>query len=216
MSREAYNIAIIGDSGKGKTYSFRNMDPETTGIINLEGKPLPFKNKFKYYSKPSDWNNAYQKLIEYAKNDEIKCVVFESFSAYIDSLLSTAREIKKGYDIFQFYNGKIGELLYALKRYPKDIFVTAHTESLQSGGDVEKERMLVKGNEWKGAVEKDFTIVLYSDVDIKDNKERDYHFVLNSDGRTSAKTPPILFEGEDRIPNDANEVIKELDEKLNE
>ena len=44
-----YQIAIVGMSGKGKTMAFRNMNPETCGFINAEGKPLPFINKFKHY-----------------------------------------------------------------------------------------------------------------------------------------------------------------------
>jgi len=36
-------IGILGDSGKGKTTSLRNLDPEETVIINVSGKPLPFR-----------------------------------------------------------------------------------------------------------------------------------------------------------------------------
>ena len=91
-----YQIMIVGSSGKGKTYSFRNMNPNTCGFINMEGKPLPFINKFKYYYSPNSWQDAYTKLIEFAKIPEITEVVFDSFSAYMDSVLKTARETKKG------------------------------------------------------------------------------------------------------------------------
>ena len=96
MAKQTYQFAIVGMSGKGKTMSFRNMSPDTTGFINAECKPLPFINKFKYYSTPKDWQETYQKLIEFAKNPDITEVVLDSFSAYVDSLLKTAREIKKG------------------------------------------------------------------------------------------------------------------------
>ena len=79
MARDTYNIAIVGPSGRGKTYSFRNLDPATTGYINEEGKPLPFKNNFKYYCTPNTWSETYDKLIEYAKNDKIQTVVFEVY-----------------------------------------------------------------------------------------------------------------------------------------
>jgi len=210
MARDTYNVAIVGDSGKGKTYSFRNMNPDTTGVINLEAKPLPFKNNFKYYCKPNSWSEAYDKLIEYAKNDKIETVVLESFSAYIDSLLATARQIKKGFEVFNYYNTKIGELMYILKRYPKDIFVTAHTETVETEEGIAKERIFVKGREWKGDIEKDFTIVMYADLKVEDGNQRDYYFNLNSDGKMSAKTPPSLFEGENTIPNDSSKIIEEL------
>ena len=72
MNRDPYQIAIVGPSGRGKTYSFRNMDKEKTGFINIEGKPLPFKNEFKYYHKSTSWQDTYSKLIEYAKNKIMK------------------------------------------------------------------------------------------------------------------------------------------------
>lgn len=215
MARENFNIALVGNSGRGKTYSLRNLDPETTGFINLEAKPLPFKNSFKYYSVPKTWGEAYNKLIEYAKNDDIKLVVFESFSEYMDGVLKTARDIKRGYDVWNYYNQQIGEINYILKRYPKDIIVTAHTDKIEVDGGVTEERIFVKGKEWRGDIEKDYTIVLYADAKISENSEREYFIRLNTDGIINAKTPPVLFEGQETISNDMNTVIEELDRVFN-
>ncbi len=215
MAREAYNIAVTGNSGRGKSYSLRNLDPETTGFINMEAKPLPFKNNFKFYYVPKDWNDAYNKLIEYAKNDSVKTVVLESFTQYMDSVLKASREIKKGFDIWNFYNQKIGELNYIIKRYPKDIIVTAHTEKVETDNGVVEERIFVKGKEWKSDIEKDYTIVLYADAKISDSSKRDYFFRLNTDGIINAKTPPMLFEDQETIPNDVKEVLDELDRVFN-
>lgn len=210
MIRDPYQIAIVGPSGRGKTYSFRNMNPDTTGYINGENKPLPFKNNFKHYCKPNNWQEIYAKLIEYAKNDEIEVVVFESFSAYVDSLLKTAREVKRGFETWNYYNEEIGKLLYLIKKYPKDIFVTAHTDIVQTEEGIAEKRIGVKGNEWnKVGIEKDFTVVMYADVRLSETN-REYFLVLNSDGTNSAKTPPMFFEGKNTIPNDCNEVIKEI------
>jgi len=42
-------IAIVGNSGSGKSSSIRTLDPASTFIINVAGKPLPFKGwKTKY------------------------------------------------------------------------------------------------------------------------------------------------------------------------
>ena len=87
-----YQIAIVGQSGKGKTMAFRNMNPETTAFINMEGKPLPFENKFTHYFVPNTWQECYDKLIEYYKDETITEVVLDSFSAYVDSLLKTDRK----------------------------------------------------------------------------------------------------------------------------
>lgn len=208
---QPYQIAIVSASGKGKTMSFRNMNPETCGFINAEGKPLPFINKFKNYCTPNSWTETYQKLIEYGKNPEITEVVLDSFSAYIDSLLKTARETKKNFDIWNMYNEEIGKLMFLIKKYPKDILVTGHSANVETETGVLERRMAVKGNEWnKTGVEKDFTIVVFADVVFKDSK-RDYVFNLLSDGTTSAKTPPIFLpDGKEIIPNDCNEFLNSI------
>lgn len=203
-----YQIAIVAASGKGKTMSFRNMNPDTCGFINAENKPLPFINKFKHYCTPNTWQETYQKLIEYGKNPEITEVVLDSFSAYIDSLLKTARETKKNFDIWNMYNEEIGKLLFLVKKYPKDIFVTGHSANVETETGILERRMAIKGNEWnKTGVEKEFTIVAFADVMFVDSKR---NFVLNllSDGTTSAKTPPIFLpDGKEIIPNDCNEFL---------
>lgn len=144
--REPYQIAIVSSSGKGKTMSFRDMDPETCGFINMENKPLPFINKFKYYSRPASWQDCYKQLVEYAKDPNITEVVLDSFSSYVDSLLLTARTNYKNFDVWNFYNLEIGKLLTMFKRYPKDIFVTAIYEwiTVDEGVAFEK-RIKVKG-----------------------------------------------------------------------
>ena len=207
--RDFFQIALVGPSGRGKTYSFRNLNKDTTGFINMEGKPLPFKNEFKYYHKPISWQDAFSKLIEYAKNKEIQVVVLDSFSGYTDALLRTAREIKKGYDIWSYYNEEIGKLLNLLKLYPKDILITAHSELVETEQGIEEKRISVKAKEWRGLVEKEFTMVLFANVRLTENN-REYYFELNSDGKTSAKTPPMFFEGKSVLPNDSNEIIAEI------
>jgi len=212
-----YQIAIVGPSGKGKTMAFRNMNPETTGFINMEGKPLPFLNKFKNYSVPNTWQECYQKLIEYAKDSSITEVVLDSFSAYVDSLLSVARSTKKNYEIWNMYNDEIGKLLYLITKYPKDILITGHSSNIETDAGVEERRIAVKGKEWNYAgVESKFTIVLFVDV-MRDpvSGKANYIFELNSDGRTSAKTPPIFIEeGEEHVENDANKFLKRVRDKL--
>ena len=215
MSRTPYQTALVGMSGRGKTMAFRNMNPETTGFINAEAKPLPFENKFKHYCTPNTWQEIYQKLIEYAKNKEIEIVVLDSFSAYVESLLRNARETKKGFDIWNMYNEEIGKLMYIIKRYPKDIFVSAHYEWVETEEGAIEKRIATKGKEWKGMIEKEFTVVHYADMKLVDGK-RKYSIVLNSDGKSSAKTPPMfLEEGQEEIENDYIPFINRMNEKLN-
>jgi len=59
--------------------------------------------------------------------------------------------------------------------------------------------------EWKGLIEKEFTLVHYADMRVNTDKKRQYFLTLNSDGKSSAKTPPMFLTSEDEveIPNDA-------------
>ena len=212
----AYQFALVGMSGKGKTMAFRNMNTETTGFVNMESKPLPFLNNFKHYSTPNNWQECYQKLIEYAKDSSIEVVILDSFSSYIDSVLKTARDTKRGFDIWNFYNEEIGKLLYLVRKYPKYIVVTAHYEWVETEEGAVEKRVMVKGKEWKGMIEKEFTMVHYADMNVTD-KKRNYYITLNSDGKSSAKTPPMFLDTEDqeRIENDYSPFIIKVNEILN-
>lgn len=144
MVRDYYKVLLVGPSGKGKTMSFRNMDPERTGFVNVEDKPLPFKNKFKHHSRPSNTVEAKKALKEFADNKDIDVICLDSLSAYMDMLLSECRATKKGFEIWGTYNEEIGKFLNYIKSIKKEIYITAHYEILGIEGNQEK-RVKVKG-----------------------------------------------------------------------
>ncbi len=39
-------VLIIGESGSGKTYAIKNLDPDKVGIFLCEKSRLPFRKKF--------------------------------------------------------------------------------------------------------------------------------------------------------------------------
>jgi hypothetical protein len=205
-TRDYYKVMLVGQSGKGKTFSARNMDPNTTGFINIENKPLPFKNSFKYHARPKTYTGALKALEDYAANPEIDCIFIDSFSGYIDLLLEGMREKYKGYDIWSNYNQKIGEFFKKLKDAEKEVFVNAHYESLSVEADKEK-RVKVKGKEWEGVVEKEFTVVLYADSRLMPNGKYEYFFVTAGEG-VSAKCPPGLFGDKLKLDNDCNMLLE--------
>ena len=212
-----YQIVLVGQAGKGKTMAFRNMNPETCAFINMEGKPLPFENKFQKYFVPDTWQECYQTLIECYKDETITEVVLDSFSAYVDSLLKTARETKKGFDTWNMYNEEIGKLLYLIQKYNKELIVTAHSANIETDIGIEERRIAVKGNEWnKAGVESKFTIVLFTEV-LRDpmNNKAAYKMIFNSDGKTSAKTPPMFLEEDEiHMDNDMSVFIDRMRSKL--
>lgn len=94
-------VAIIGDSGDGKTSStiinpdgkcdFQNydgMNPETHFIINLDRKTLPFPSGMwsrekKNYAEPQTFEQIKQCLVFCAKNEQIKSVAIDTINIYL-------------------------------------------------------------------------------------------------------------------------------------
>ena len=145
-----YKVLLIGESGGGKTYSFRNMDRDTTLFINIENKPLPFKKDFKYTLFPNTPQDVLNFLQQGSQNKEIKQIVVDSFSAFVDMLLLQARATKTGYEIWSYYNEQIGKFNDYIKKVQKEVFVTAHYEILTDEvGGMKKKRAKVKGKEWE-------------------------------------------------------------------
>ena len=204
--RDYYKVMLVGQSGKGKTFSARNMNMETTGFINAENKPLPFKNNFKYHARPKGYAGVLKALEDYSANPEIDAIFIDSFSGYLDLLLESMREKYKNYDIWNNYNEKIGQFFKKLKEAEKEVFVNAHYENLNVEGDKER-RVKVKGKEWEGVIEKEFTVVLYADSKSKPDGQQEYFFLTSGEGM-SAKCPPDLFENKVKLDNDCNELLK--------
>lgn len=211
MGRDYYKVLLVGSSGKGKTYSFRNMNPNTTGFINVENKPLPFKNSFKFHKRINTFNEVLETIREYAQNPEITSIVIDSFSAYMDLVLTESRKIKKGFEVWNMYAEEITKFNTYIKKCEKEVYVTAHYEILGVEGNMEK-RVKVKGKEWEGTVEKDYTVVLYSDNKFNDKGKPEYFYQLTGEG-LSAKCPPAIF-GDDIIKIDND--VEMIDTKIKE
>lgn len=201
--RDYYKVLLVSQSGKGKTYSARNLDRETTGFINVENKPLPFKGQFKHHTRCTTFKQAFDALVEYAKNPDIKVIVFDGLSAYVDLLLLECRKTKKGFDIWNMYNEEIGLILNMIKRVPKEVYVTAHYEILSPEGDPER-RVKVKGKEWEGVVEKEFTIVLYADRKQNEKGETEAWFDSCLENSSSKCPPDLIPRDVSKFDNDLN------------
>lgn len=215
-----YKVLLIGASGRGKTYSFRNLDRQKTAFINVENKPLPFRGGFRLTSTPLTASSVIRDIEAAPKQSGIDCLVVDSFSAFQEMLMLESRATKTGWDIMNNYNEGIGRFNDAVKKCPIEVFVTAHWEvvSDEVGGQKER-RVKVKGKEFEGMIEKDYTIALFTESETELGADTPtYHFRLYSDGKTSAKCPPDLF-GKDSqgklitsIDNDSALVLKKIRE----
>lgn len=206
--RDYYKVLIVGSPGRGKTFSFRNMDANTTGLVHPENKPLNFEKSFKYHAKPKKFAGVMKALEDYSKNPEISAIILESLSETLNMILEEMRANFRGFDVWDNYNRSVSKLLNLIKNIEKEVFITAHYEIINIEGEPEK-RVKTKGKEWESMIEKEFAMVLYADSKFENEKPK-YFFKLASEG-TSAKCPPGIF-GEDvyKIPNDTQMVFEKV------
>lgn len=225
-------IAIIGETGSGKSSSLKTLNSEETFIIQIVGKPLPFKGwktKYKVFENPSSTpeGNLLQtdnvptilKVFEYISSSrpEIKQIVIDD-AQYIMSNEFMKRSAEKGYDKFTEIAKNMWLILNKASQLDNDlkVFLLAHEETVQDANFNTKKKFKTIGKllDDKITLEGLCTVVLFADVRENDKKELTYGFITNSDGTTTAKSPFGMFE-EEFIPNDLQLVIEKIDEYNN-
>tara|TARA_R110002167_G_scaffold52589_3_gene151697 strand:- start:207 stop:863 length:657 start_codon:yes stop_codon:yes gene_type:complete len=210
-------IAIVGHSGSGKSTSLRNLDPKTTYILDLERKGFPFRNASRFNIVPVENANAFPRLLEKVlKEDDCETVVVESFTKYVEQVNTLATNSFKGYDIWSFYNRTIRNMLDSIKNDKATIIFTAVDDIVKipqiTGGESSHRRVKVQGKVHEGAIEKEFLMVLFTEVRKNEKtEEMEYFFQTNTDGVTSAKTPMGMFDKQ-LIPNDIVTVLEKAKE----
>lgn len=217
-------VAIVGSSGTGKSYLSKTADHDTCGYINMERKPLPYKQSktFKHMAQPKTWSAfmaALRDMGGFSDKPEIKEKFKDVKSIIIDSQTMAFNILNKemgqnftGYDIYKNYNRQVYEYLELMKNIQKDIIVLSHDEliKLDDTGDKVK-RMDTHGKEFAGKIEQHFVGVLYTGTRIKDGKPQ--YFLKTFEKDTSTKTPEGLFPDKDgnnmlEIPNDAGYILQ--------
>ena len=224
----AETIAIVGESGTGKSTSLRNLNPEETFIISTTGKPLPFRGWKKKYSPikisadgisgnyftSSKWDQILKILqIVDKKMPHIKQVIVDDFQ-YVLSYEFVDRATETGYQKFSELAQHAMEILRYSEKMRDDckmIFLT-HSENV---GDAMNPKYVIKtvGKllAEKVTLEGLFTYIFFTRVSEGTDGRMEYKLLTNSDGTCVAKTSLGMFE-EMEIDNDLNEIIKVIDE----
>jgi hypothetical protein len=204
-------IGIVGGSGTGKSTSLRNLPPEKTYIIDLERKGMPFPKKFPYVASCSHTTEFDAALKTALADESCEVIVIESFTKYVEILHTLADKSFKGFDIWNYYNKEIRTMLDKVKNDHAVVIFTAIDEIVElvqpSGNTSNVRRIKVQGKQHAGCVEKEFLMVLFTEVRRDKDGNTRYVFQTNSDGITSAKTPMGMFD-EAYIDNDINAVIE--------
>lgn len=210
-------IAVVGDSGSGKTSSLRNLDWNETALLDAERKGLPFDYsglpEANYYeiTSPAAFDRA---VAAVRKRPEIKTIVLDSLTSLLELEIAFARAQATGFQIYANYNARVRVLLNSLKSTAQSTIVIAIPMFIdvfnESGGNTTRRAIATVGNEWKGMIEKEFVAVLFTTV-LRDEKTGDalYKFRTQTDGVNSAKCPPMAKLAT-LVDNDVAVVLKNL------
>lgn len=203
-------VLILGESGSGKSASLRNFKEGEVGILNVAGKPLPFKTTLQSVNinrkaKEKGWSRYSLIKALIAKAKTTKTFVIDD-SQYLLAFDSFDRATERGFDKFTDIAVNFKELIdYVINETPDDyiVYFLHHLETTDAGKA--KAKTIGKMLDQQLTVEGLFTIVLLCKAD----KQR-HSFFTQSDGTSTAKSPMGMFEYE--IDND----LKLVDDTIRE
>lgn len=205
-------VLIIGPSGYGKSYLAKSANPETTGYINAERKPLPFKGTFKFTGRPKTWTGFLKNIEDYGNNPDVTAIIIDSQSMAFDMLHSEMKQSYKGFDIYSNYNKELVKYFNIIKDIEKDIIVISHDETIAEQG-YKQRKAKVHGKEFEGRIEAQYTVVLFADKRLKDGTPT--YFLRTFQEDTSTKVPEGLFDEKLEVPNSADFILKALEAYYN-
>ena len=199
-------ILIYGKSGSGKSRSLKNFGPEEIFLVNVIGKELPFRTKFKYVS----ITDSVDTIIAGLKRMPCKTAVIDDAGYLMTSqFMAGHSQPKKGASSFNLYNDiadQFWKLIREIKALPEDVnvYITMH-EDTSDYGDT-RLRTIGKLLNEKVCIEGMSTIVLRC-VTVGS----EHFFRTQTDGSDITKAPEEMFEGE-KIEND----LKAVDTRIRE
>lgn len=188
----AVTVMIIGQSGSGKSTSLRNFGADDAFIINVSGKPMPFKNNGLKVWKTTDYAKITDALTKKITTPSI--VIDDATYLMTDEFIRMAGV--KGYDKFTDMAKNFYDLVKTAAALPdnKIVYFLGHVETDVNGN--EKFKTIGKMLDEKICLEGMFTIVLKTVV--QDGK---YMFQTQTNGHDTAKSPMGMFP-ETLIEND--------------
>ena len=212
---------IIGESGSGKSTSLRHLDPESTFIINILDKPLPFRgykthykavtkdNPLGNYYATDDYNVILRCIKSVNEREDIKVLVIDDFQ-YLLANEFMRRAAEKGFDRFTDIAQHAWLVIKELIETREDLycFVLSHSESDSQGRM--KAKTIGKMLDDKITLEGMFSTVLYAMV-----VDSEFKFLTQNDGFHIAKSPISMFDWK-YIDNDLAIVIEKMNDYFNE
>ena len=193
-------VLLIGQSGSGKSTSLRNFKGEEVAVVNVLGKPLPFKSDIKA-GKCDD----YATILKAIAKTEKKTIVIDDANYLITNEFMNKSSVK-GFDKYNEMGNNFFNLINGIKNIEggKTVYLIMH-EDTDENGNV-KPKTIGKLLDDKVNIQGMFTICIRSMYD-----NGNYIFRLKTNGQDCVKTPFGMFDDE-QMDND----LKAFDEVVRE
>jgi len=201
----AIPVLILGESGTGKSASMRNFAKGELAIINVAGKPLPFKSDL-----PTITTDRYPEVVNaLLKMKSTSAVIDDAQYLLANEFMRRSGELgyQKFTDMAKNYWSLIAETVCKQMPPNKIVYFMSHIDRDQNG--YEKVKTIGKLLDEKITVEGLFTIVLKTHVE--DGK---YTFFTQNSGFDTVKSPIGMF-SEMQIDNDLKAVDTAIREYYN-
>ena len=193
-------VMVYGQSGTGKSTSLRNFNPEEVAVVNVSGKPLPFRGGIKPYN-----SDDYGKIMKAISQTDRKSIVIDDATyLMVNAFMRSAKAI--GYQKYTDMAFDFNSLVEIAANLPEDkiVYFIGHSEQMDDGR--EHFKTIGKMLDNYVTLEGKFTIVLKTVV--QDGK---YYFSTQNNGQDTVKSPMGMF-NQPLIEND----LKMVDDTIRE
>ena len=187
-------VMIYGQSGTGKSTSLRNFTNDEVAVINVSGKPLPFRSKLTTYD-----TDSYTKISSALGKIERKSIVIDDATyLMVNEFMRTAKVT--GYQKYTDMAVNFNSLVAQASQLANDkiVYFLGHSDLKEDG--TEHFKTIGKMLDNYVTVEGKFTIVLKTVV--QDGK---YYFSTHNSGQDTVKSPLGMFE-DNYVDNDLKAV----------
>lgn len=173
---------VYGQSGTGKSTSLRNFRNDEVAVVNVSGKPLPFKGDIKPYN-----TDNYQKITSaIAQTDRKSIVIDDATYLMVNEFMRTAKQT--GYQKYTDMACSFNSLIEFASSLPDDKIVYFMGHSDQADDGREHFKTIGKMLDNYVTVEGRFTIVLKTVV-----QDGRYMFATQNNGQDTVKSPMGMF-----------------------
>lgn len=193
-------VIVLGKSGSGKSTSLRNFEPGEVGILNVMGKPLPFRKRLDSVN-----TQSYRQICDCIRSGKRNAWVVDD-AGYLMSLENFQRANESGYGKFTDMAVNFQRVVRAAAvEAPEDCitYLFMHPE-LDAAGH-EKIRTVGRMLDEKFGIEGAVPILI--DCEVRDGR---HVFVTKNDGTNLAKAPI------DMLPDVMDNDLKAVDGAIRE